>query len=219
MVYEKKERGLLNYFRMLRKLLIFLTILILFIGLLFIFRFPILQSAGDYLIEEDSLQKADAIFVLSGDPYDRGGQAKILFEKGYAPVIVATGENISHNLKALGIGYAESDLTKHFLVNNGIDSTVVIVVRKGTSTLQEAKVIIDYAKENFLDKVIVVSSSFHTKRIHKYFHPLFKKENIELIVQGAPSSVYEEKEWWTKEDGLIMVNNEYVKLIYYLIKY
>lgn len=204
---------------MLRNIFGFFVVIILLVVLIFIFRIPILRAAGNYLIEEDSLQKADAIFVLSGDPYDRGAQAKILFEKGFAPVIVATGENISHNLKALGIAYAESDLTRHFLVNNGVDSSAIVIVRKGTSTLQEAGVVLDYAKQNSLDKIIIVSSHFHTKRIHMYFHPLFEKENIELIVQGAPSTLYDEEEWWKKEDGLIMVNNEYVKLIYYCIKY
>lgn len=204
---------------MLRNLLVLIIVISLFISLIFIFRIPILRAAGNYLIEEDSLQRADAIFVLSGDPYDRGLQAKILFNEGFAPVIVATGENISHNLKALGIAYAESDLTRHYLLNNGVDSAAVVVVRKGTSTLQEAGVILDYAKENNLDKIIVVSTHFHTKRIHKYFHPVFEKENIELIVRGAPSSLYDEEEWWKMEDGLIMVNNEYVKLVYYCVSY
>lgn len=204
---------------MLRKILLFIGAVILLIGLIFLFRIPIFKAAGNYLIKEDSLQKANAIFVLSGDPYDRGAQAKILFEQGFAPVIVVTGENISHNLKALGIAYAESDLTRHFLVNNGVDSTAVMVERQGTSTIEEAGAIIDYAKENSFNKIIIVSSYFHTRRIHKYFHPLFEKEDIELIVRGAPSSLYKEEEWWEKEDGLIMVNNEYVKLFYYGLKY
>jgi uncharacterized SAM-binding protein YcdF (DUF218 family) len=203
---------------MLRKLFFLIAFFILLI-VLFLFRTFLLQLAGNFLIKEDNLQHADAIFVLSGDPYDRGRQAQVLFDDGYAPLIVVTGENISHNLKALGVYYAESDLTKHFLVNNGIDSTDVIILREGTSTIQEANVILDYAKANSLDKVIVVSSQFHTRRIHNFFHPMFKKENIELIVQGAPSSLYKEQEWWKAEDGLIMVNNEYVKLVYYRLKY
>jgi uncharacterized SAM-binding protein YcdF (DUF218 family) len=204
---------------MLRKLIITIAVFVFIIVLFFLFRIPLLQAAGNYLIKEDKLQKADAIFVLSGDPFDRGRQAQVLYNEGYAPVIVVTGENISHNLKALGVYYAESDLTKHFLVNSGIDSSAIIILREGTSTIQEADVIINYAKENSLDKIIVVSSHFHTRRIHKYYHPIFQKENIELIVQGAPSSLYDEQEWWKEEDGLIMVNNEFVKLVYYRLKY
>ncbi|MGI8892544.1 MAG: YdcF family protein [Bacteroidia bacterium] len=204
---------------MLRKILISIAVLFLFLFIIFLLRTPILKAAGNYLIKEDLLEKSEAIFVLSGDPYDRGRQAQILFEKGYAPVVIATGENVSHNLKALGIDYAESDLTRHYLINNGMDSTYIVMIRKGTSTIEEASVIIDYAKVNSLNKVIVVSSLFHTRRIHAFYHPLFKKANIDLIVQGAPSSLYNEQEWWTKEDGMIMVNNEYVKLAFYSIKY
>lgn len=203
---------------MLKRLFVVIAFFV-FIIILFLFRVPILQGAGNFLIKEDELQRADAIFILSGDPYDRGKQGQILYREGYAPVIVTTGENISHNLKALNINYAEADLTKHYLVSNGVDSADVIIVRKGTSTIEEADVIINYAKTNSLNKVIVVSTHFHTRRIHSFFHPLFEKENIELIVQGAPSSLYNEQEWWKQEDGLIMVNNEYVKLIYYKLKY
>jgi hypothetical protein len=36
---------------------------------------------------------------------------------------------------------------------------------------------------------------------------------------AANSLVYDSDSWWTSEEGLLMVNNEYVKLLYYLVKY
>ena len=204
---------------MLRKLFFLIISLTFFFGILYIFRMPLMRSAGNYLIEEDSLQTADAIFVLSGDPYDRGKHTEYLFNNNYSSNIIVTGENVSHNLLALGIPYAEADLTKHYLITNGVDSNAVIVLRKGTSTLEEAKIIADYAAENNMDKIIIVSSLFHTHRVHKYFKPVLKEKNIELIVSGAPSSLYKEERWWEEEDGLIMVNNEYMKLLYYSVKH
>ena len=204
---------------MIKKLFLFVTVLILIIVSIYLFRIPLFNAVGDYLVKEDSLQKADAIFVLSGDPYDRGRKAKELFLEGWAPVIVATGENISHNLKALGVPYTESDLTRYYLTNNGVDSTHIVVIAEGSSTIEEAEVILNYTNKHSFKKVIVVSSKFHTRRIHTFFKKKFDEANIDLIVQGAPSTLYREEEWWKKEDGLIMVNNEYVKLLYYGIKY
>jgi hypothetical protein len=30
---------------------------------------------------------------------------------------------------------------------------------------------------------------------------------------------YDPERWWDTEEGLLMVNNEYVKLLYYALKY
>jgi len=38
-------------------------------------------------------------------------------------------------------------------------------------------------------------------------------------VQAAPSSEYDVNAWWNSEQGLLMVNNEYVKTLYYLLKH
>ena len=46
-----------------------------------------------------------------------------------------------------------------------------------------------------------------------------KELETELIIHGTGSTRYDEAEWWKKEEGLIMVNNEYVKLLYYELKY
>ena len=47
---------------MLRKLFLLSLFLLLTIAVLYVFRTPILRSAATFLIREDSLQKADAIF-------------------------------------------------------------------------------------------------------------------------------------------------------------
>jgi hypothetical protein len=66
---------------------------------------------------------------------------------------------------------------------------------------------------------MVVSDKYHTNRINYAFRHLYKDAGIELILRGAHSSQYLENLWWASETGLLMVNNEYVKLIYYYIKY
>jgi hypothetical protein len=51
------------------------------------------------------------------------------------------------------------------------------------------------------------------------FRKRFEQAGIALCIAGAPSTTYNEKLWWAKENGLIMVNNEYIKLLYYWITY
>ena len=47
----------------------------------------------------------------------------------------------------------------------------------------------------------------------------FAQKGIQVSIKGAASSSYSENEWWKSENGLIALNNEYIKLIYYFMKY
>ena len=88
-----------------------------------------------------------------------------------------------------------------------------------TATKEESEAILTYCKQHNYSKVIVLSSKFHTRRVGDVFKPLLEDEGIQVIVHGAPSSLYKEAEWWKYESGMIMVNNEYMKHIYYFLKY
>ncbi len=201
-----------------KKLTLFICLILLF-SLCFLFRINILKRAGNFLISEDTLQKADAIFIPGGDSYDRGNMAVKLFNEGFASKIICLGENIPNIFKTLEISYAESEVTKINLQKKLISDSAIVVLKKGTSTKEEMDAINDYCKTNNLKKIIILSSKFHTRRIRIFFKNKFEEANIEMLIAGAPSSVYSEEEWWKSEEGLIMLNNEYVKLIYYFLKY
>ena len=66
---------------------------------------------------------------------------------------------------------------------------------------------------------MVLSSMLHTRRVHYVFTRLFKENGIRLLVKGADALYYSEKLWWESEDGMLMINNEYTKMIYYFFKY
>jgi hypothetical protein len=55
--------------------------------------------------------------------------------------------------------------------------------------------------------------------VNNVFRSLLEDAGIQVLIRGAPSSLYDESLWWESETGLIMVNNEYVKLGYYFLKY
>ena len=205
---------------MVKKLLLIIVIPILLGIFLYLFRAPVLWSIGNFLICEDEVKQVEVLFVLGGAPFERGNEAAGLFRAGFANHIVCTGENIPDGYKALALSYSEAEVAKiHLITNNKIPETNVELLEKGTSTKEEAGYIIKYCLENNVSKAIVLSSKFHTRRVKNVFKPIFEANNIELILRGAPSSVYSEDEWWKTEEGLIMLNNEYVKSVYYFFKY
>ena len=202
-----------------RKWIIVISAFLLLIVVLYIARIPILRAFGNHLICEDTLKKADVIFVLSGGAFDRGRQAANLQKNGFAPRIVCTGANIPGDFRAMGYNCKESLITYTYIKSQGVDSSKIEVIPLGTSTKEEVDLIVKYCKDHKISNVIIVSTKFHTRRIYSSVRKVFIDNKIKVIINGAPSSNYDENYWWKFEDGLITVNNEYLKLIYYWFKY
>lgn len=184
-----------------------------------LFRIEILKGFGSFLIYENELKPVTYVFVLSGGPWDRGNEAVKIFKKGFADTLVCTGENIPADFKSLGLGMLESEITQKNILNQQVPEGNILLIKKGTSTQEEADAILQFCKSKKVKEATVLSSKFHTKRIKQVFKKRFEKEGINIIVHGAPSSQYNEMAWWQNEYGLIALNNEYIKQVYYLLKH
>ncbi len=184
--------------------------------LLWTFRENCLRAVGGLLDASSAPEACEALFVLSGAPIDRGQHAAKLFHAGIAPVLVCTGE-LPHATvqKICALDYTEAHSTRHVLLECGVKPAAVRILGVGTSTREECKALVEYAKKNGWKKVGVVSSLFHTRRIARTVSPLAQAAGLTVKVFGAPSLDFDERQWWRSENGLIFVNNEYVKLFYY----
>ena len=203
----------------MRKLL-YLLLTVLLIGVLvYAFHTPILRSFATFLIREDSLQKADAIFILSGGGYDRGNEAAKLYDAGWAPVIVCTGGNEMPMLCVFDIDTLESDMARCNLLQLGIPDSVIVMIRQGTSTKEEFKIIMKYCAAHHLSRIMVVTSKLHTYRVNDVFRKPLKDAGVELVIRAAQNSRFDELQWWKSEEGLIAINNEWIKTFYYWWKY
>lgn len=175
--------------------------------------------ANFLIVEKETNHTLKYGFVLSGGAFDRGNKAALLYQEGKILQFICTGKNQSPDLKALGTDTLESDLTKLQMVKQGVVDSLIFLLKEGTSTLEESEAILAYCKTNKIKEIGIISSRFHTKRVHQVFTKKFRKEGIEVFIYGAPSSMYNEMEWWQSEYGLIALNNEYIKQLYYLIKH
>lgn len=184
-----------------------------------IFKDDLLPGVAIFLIKENSPQKCDALFVLSGGGYDRGNEAVKLLNANWVPYVVCTGGNTVSELCVMDIDTLESDMTAANLRQHGVPDTQIILLRSGTSTQEEARLALQYCRQRGWKKIMLLTSKLHTRRAARIFHKVFKESDITILMRGAPSSKFNEHEWWKNEDGLIAVNNEWVKTIYYWLKY
>jgi uncharacterized SAM-binding protein YcdF (DUF218 family) len=131
---------------------------------------------------------------------------------------VCTGESVQRILLVVGDSTDEADLSRMSLLKFGVPSEKIESLHIGTSTREESDAILSYCKSKGFKKIMVVSDKFHTNRIDYAFRKIYEEAGVELILRGCPSTAYSEEMWWANEEGLIMVNNEYVKLMYYYIR-
>lgn len=194
-------------------------LLLLFLGLVFFQRNNILSAFGKFLVYENDIEFVETAFVLSGGAFDRGNKAAELINNNKIGKVICTGANNPPDFKALNVDILESELTRKNIISQVQDSTIVSLLKIGTSTQEESEIILDYCIKHKLKKCLIISSKFHTRRIRKVFVKKFEKEGIEVLIAGAPSSSFDESLWWQSENGLINLNNEYIKLLYYFVKY
>lgn len=202
-----------------KKLLSTFAVLVLLFGTVWITRRPLMRWFGNGLIDEDALKRSDALFVLSGNPEARAKEAARLYRSGYVKNIVCTGESVPELLESFDLNVKECELSRLKLLEFGVPAKQIGLLPRGTSTREECDAILAYCANFKLKHVIVLSDRFHTGRMQYAFRKKFEQAGISLCIAGAPSTTYNENLWWAKENGLIMVNNEYIKLLYYWITY
>jgi len=196
-------------------------LLVLCAGLAFIFRSRILISVADFLIVEDVPQPAGVIFLLNGDVNTRPFRAVELFQAGLAPAIaIARAENTP--VVDMGLVPNETDIAVRLMQKLGVPpgSILVLPVPGGvTSTFDEAAALLQYVEANQVQRVILVTSAFHTRRARWIFERALSGLPVRLDVVAVPNARFDQTNWWKNESGLITLNNEYIKLVYYLFKY
>lgn len=190
-----------------------------FFLLLFLFRIPILRGIGNYLVAEDNAELTEACFVLGGNSFERGSQAIKLSSIYPEQKFVATGGNYPLQIQAFDTTMHEAELTKHFMIKRGVPSNKIEILTSSTSTLEESDEILAYCKGHEIKKISVLSSAFHLRRVRWVFYEKFNAEGIQVLFLAAPDRTFNANNWWKDEEGLITCNNEYIKLLYYFLKY
>ncbi len=195
------------------------AILVLLFLALFLLRYPLLRTLGNFLINTDPQHPTHAIYVLGGASYDRGIAATHALRNGVAQKAWCLGEQVPLSFKGEGLMIPEGRLTANVMLRNGADTARVEVLLKGTSTWDESLAILDHAQRSGFDSITVITTDLHTRRVSRVFKKVFHNSGITVLIHGADASLYDAQRWWATEEGLLMVNNEYVKLLYYLLKY
>jgi uncharacterized SAM-binding protein YcdF (DUF218 family) len=195
------------------------SILLLLCVILLLSMNSIFRGIGKWLNATDAPQETEMCFVLGGNSYERGIAATELFKQFPQQKFIATGGNYPYQILCLDTTMFESELTRHFMLSQGVPANQVDTLSSAHSTMDESNEILAWCKSNNAKKITVISSAFHMRRVRMVFEDKFEEAGIQINFHGAAPIEYNELNWWQNEEGMIMTNNELVKILYYAVKY
>jgi uncharacterized SAM-binding protein YcdF (DUF218 family) len=171
--------------------LITLLAVILVLAVLYVARHPIFRVIGEGWVVEDTLERSDAILVLSDDNFyaDRATRAAQIYRQGLGSVVVASGRRLRPYA-----GVAE--LIEHDLIERGVPKDKILrIAHDADNTREEAKTLAQLAKQKKWRSVIVVTSNFHTRRARYIFSHVLPQD-IKIRITGARDGDFDPDRWW-----------------------
>lgn len=172
-------------------------------------------GVGRWLVKQDSLQKANAIAVLSGNFPARALEAADLYRQGYAKEIWLTNPGPDlQTLKSLGIHYpGEADFNIQVLRRQGVPAKAIHVLDGPiVNTADELDVISNALQKNGSRSVIVVTNKAHTRRVHTLW-TRFDATRGQVIVHGLTSDDFDPNGWWRSTEDTHQVIHEMMGMV------
>jgi uncharacterized SAM-binding protein YcdF (DUF218 family) len=182
--------------------------------------FCFLPFAGRYLVVEDPLERSDAIVVLAGARAERWLEAAELYRAGWAARIVLSPgrlEGAELRLREMGIRFpAEAELARDALVQMKVPvDAITILPGSLDNTAQEAAAAHDVLASAGWQRIIVVTSKYHTRRTAFAFAREFRGTPVRVVVRASRYDHVKPERWWTDRADFRYVTSELQKLLVY----
>ena len=198
----------------------------LIVVLCLIVLWPMFTWAGaNLLIVKSEIASPDAIVVLSGSStyLERADWAAKLYSEGRAPAIILTNDSlVSAWDKVEERNPFFYELAARELVRRGVpESKIQVVSNIALGTYEESLGLRDYATAHNLKRLLVVTSAYHSRRALWSMRHACEGSGIEIGIDSPPpgwQTPYPSRWWWHRW-GWKVVGGEYVKLVYYRMRY
>ena len=171
-----------------------------------------IRGVGRWLVVADPLEHAQAIVVLSGSIPFRAMEAASIYRQGWASEVWLTKEirrAQEEALAQLGISYVRGEVyNREVLERLGVPSAAIRVLNKGVrNTAEEVQLISRELKQAGANRVILVTSKPHTRRVRVIWRTLLDK-NPEVIVRYAHEDPFNPERWWRNTKDSLAVSRE-----------
>jgi uncharacterized SAM-binding protein YcdF (DUF218 family) len=180
-----------------------------------------LRGLGSFLVVQDPLQKADAIFVLGGTRFERPLEAVELYKAGWAPRValmrqVSDAGEIS--LMRRGIPYPrEVDAQVEVMTRLGVPGSAITIFNEANSTAEEAETLREAAAASRWSRVIIVTSKQHTRRARLVMKRRTADLGLEIVTRYSRFDDANTDQWWRNRSTLRFTLFETQRLLGYWV--
>jgi vancomycin permeability regulator SanA len=146
--------------------------------------------------------------ILSDDDFtaDRATRAADLYHDGWAPHVVGSGRWLRPYLSI-------ADLMQRDLEARGVPREAITpFAHNAPDTLEELKGIRDFVQQHRWNRIMIVTSNYHTRRTRYLCDHIFPAD-VHVLVESAPDHDYDPDSWWKTRMGLRTFFHEWVGMI------
>ena len=182
-------------------------------------REPVLRGAADLWIVSDPITRADAIVVLGGGLETRPFEAAELWRRGLADRILIS-QGPEERAASVAAVPSHSELNREILLKLGVPAGAIETFGTASkNTRDEAVALREWAERNAASVLIIPSEIFSARRVRWIFRHEFFGTTVSIEVPSIEPPDYTRRDWWKTEHGLVAFQNEFLKYIYYRLKY
>jgi uncharacterized SAM-binding protein YcdF (DUF218 family) len=186
----------------------------IFVGIVILF-FIILEGIGFYDYANTSINyqankfipnETGMIVVLAGSS-GRINTAYELMKERQVPILFVAGVYKSVSF---------DDLAREFKIDYN-DRERVKIDNVSRTTVENAKVALQFAEENNIKTIVLVTSVYHIRRAEMIFNKIFEDQGAMIIPYAAYTTKLEADSWWSDYRTFMNLLDEYVKFQLYRI--
>lgn len=170
------------------------------------FRRAWLPVIGEALGVQPELRNADVIIVLGGGDGDRYDYGSYLYHHGFSDHLIATGAPVGTQTAAIN------------LVQRGVPREAITLANGTQNTRGDALRSRELMQEHGWHTALLVTDPYHIRRSLWTFQTAFAGSSLEVWPAPVVGGWFHADRWWQSENGFIAVNDEYLKLAYYLAR-
>jgi len=176
-----------------------------------------LTMAGTWLVVADPLQPAEAVVVLGGQlPFRAMEAAAVYKQKWTREVWVTQGGLLAEDVALAKMGIEptpEHEYSRQVLDRLGVPRDVIRVLPgHNVNTADEVRTVARELKSTGGDRVILITSKYHTRRVKVIWHALVGSRP-EAIVRYTPDDPFEPARWWRNTADVNSVWREWFGLL------
>ncbi|MBW1740861.1 MAG: YdcF family protein [Deltaproteobacteria bacterium] len=201
-----------------------LVALLFLISILFQYRFPIAKSLGTYLAKSDPLEKCEAIFAPSSRIETNFAYAVHLLKEGWGNRLVVTTSKLTPLTKRFRETYglmncSEISILRQVFQKEKLPIEKLTILEDSTSSFVDCKLLHAHWEKHPFRSLIVVTDAPHARRFRMVLDKVFGDADVKILSCPSFPSRPLEDFFADKEDYVMYVLSEYVKIIAYALKY